>query len=86
MIEGETMLLGQTGQLGVEDRFRLGREFNVLDPSTHGAQQMVVMPREHFAQLEPAELVNGDDLAHHPRSLENGEISVHRALRQRGMI
>ena len=70
------------GECGVEFMFEVCRQRDIGDPATRRANQVVMMLGEILGQLEPRPLIGGDHPLHYARSLENGEVAVHRALGQ----
>ena len=57
------------------------RRSDVDDPSTAGAEQMVVVLGQVFGQFEAGELVTGRDAPDHPGALEVDEVAIGRASR-----
>lgn len=78
----ETMFRSDAVQRTLEGDLELVGDREVLHLTAAAADEVMVVFGEILCELVAGELIVGDDAAHHPRSLEHGEVAIRGALRQ----
>jgi hypothetical protein len=81
--DGETALLRDLTERALEAALRLAWQLEVGHGAAHTAGEVVMMAEEVLRQLEACELAVAGDAVDEEDLLEDGEVAVHGALRQR---